>query len=191
MSERAVLSQSEPNLRLQNLSPQARFSNPDNKFGFTAIDHFAWPTLDVERMYRFVAEVLGGEPWFVTGYDPADRARGTGKVVMMRVGSFLVQFGEPEDGRLLCGKSDSNFWPHWCLSMPARDLERYLLHLRSIGIPVFGPISRGPATSAYFTTHEGHKIEVTTWETYTGALADGKPDWTELYHDWPNTVAVS
>src|SRR5262249_10601305 len=137
-------------------SAEARYSRTDNRFGFTTLDHVAWPTLDLERAYRFIEEVLGGVAWATVGFAPGDQEHDVPKTVFMRIGDMLVQISEPQDGVLRIGEDDPNWWPHWCFSCGADDLERNVKRMRAMGIPVFGPVARigGDVTgaSAYCTT---------------------------------------
>jgi hypothetical protein len=142
--------------------------------------------------------VLGGEPYRISGYDDADREHGVPKHVVMRVGRVLLQLAEPADGRLVCGRDDPNPWPHWAFAVSAQDLERNVERLRSLGIPVFGPVTHEGefSAAAYFATPEGHKLELKTYDAYPahkllgemGAPGVGYTDWPALFHDWPHNV---
>lgn len=154
---------------LQNVDavPGTRFLNTANKFGFTGVDHVALPALDMDRMAAFLTEVLGGDVYYVAGYNDADAQLGRSKHVFMRIGETLVQFASPQDGVQKIGKDDFNSWPHWAFGVAAEGLRDNVDRLRSIGIDVFGPVEhRGvEAVSAYFTSPEGHKLELVTYST--------------------------
>lgn len=185
-------------IRNVDAAPGSRYARTDNKFGLQGMDHFALPSLDIDLMYKFLVEVLGGEPYIVQGYDEVDRERGRAKHVFMRVGDTLFQFATPADGELKVGREDLNAWPHWAFTVTAEAMESNVARLQSLGIPVFGPVThRGTyGVAAYFTTPEGHKLELKTYDDYPeqltvgemGAPGVGFIDWTTLYHDWPNTT---
>lgn len=174
---------------LQNVDavPGTRFLNTANKFGFTGVDHVALPALDMDRMAAFLTEVLGGDVYYVAGYNDADAQLGRSKHVFMRIGETLVQFASPQDGVQKIGKDDFNSWPHWAFGVAAEGLRDNVDRLRSIGIDVFGPVEhRGvEAVSAYFTSPEGHKLELVTYEPeavqysigIAGAPGVGHPNW--------------
>lgn len=177
--------------------PGSRHARRDNRYGLQGIDRCSLPTLDVDGLCRFVAEVLGGELYAASGCDEADRALGLPRQVVMRVGRVLLQLAEPADGRLVCGRVDANAWPHWAFAVSAADLERNVERLRSLGIPVFGPVTHAGefSAAAYFASPEGHKLELKTYDLYPadklagemGAPGVGYTDWPALRHDWPRT----
>jgi catechol 2,3-dioxygenase-like lactoylglutathione lyase family enzyme len=189
-------------LQLDNLDnmdavPGTRFDRDDNPFGLLGIDHVALPATDMDVMARFIGEVLGGEFYYVAGYDETDRELNRSKHVFMRVGPTLVQFASPQDGQQKVGKSDYNSWPHWAFGVTAEGMRNNVARLRELGIPVWGPVEhRGvEAVSAYFTSPEGHKLELVTYEPeaveqsigVAGAPGVGQVVWGDLFHDWPNT----
>lgn len=183
---------------LQNRNPEAgtRFDKSDNAFGLTGVDHVALPCLDMDRMYRFLTEVLGGEPFYMAGFDETDREMGRREHVFMRIGTTMFQFANPKDGIQKVGKDDLNSWPHWAFGMSAQALKDNVDRLRSLGIPVHGPVEhRGiDAVSAYFATPEGHKLEFVSYDAeakdhsigMAGQPNVGHTEWTKLFHDWPN-----
>jgi hypothetical protein len=176
--------------------PGTRDDHKDNVYGLLGFDHFALPSMDIDRMYAFIIEVLGGVPFYVAGFDDVDRGLGRKKHIFMRVGTTLMQCATPHDGQVKIGKEDANLWPHWAFAVTPEGMEANVERLRSLGIPVYGPAGHRGAhcVSAYFASPEGHKLELTTWSAYpaektigtTGAPGVGHPDWTLLYHDWPN-----
>jgi len=174
-----------------------RFDRDDNEFGLQTLDHFAMPTLDVDRMVRFMVEVLGGEIWAAHGYDERDRELGRHKHVFVRIGNVLMQVAVPNDGKLKIGKDDPNFWPHWAFLVSAEDMDRNIERLRSLGIPIFGPVQhRGSngITTAYFLSPDGHKLELVTYDVYpedkilgiSGDKGVGRAEVQKLIHDWPD-----
>jgi hypothetical protein len=172
----------------------------ENRFGLQACDHFALPTNDMDGLFQFLVEVLGGEPWLVAGYSEEDRAINRPKHAFLRVGDVLLQFAEPADGKVKVGRDDLNAWPHWAFRVTADGLLANVDRIRSLGIPVLGPVihpGAEDAVSAYFTTPEGHKLELTCYgafpkEKIVGIVGPPPPvgigyiDWSGLYHDWPN-----
>jgi catechol 2,3-dioxygenase-like lactoylglutathione lyase family enzyme len=185
-----------PELRDCNTLREDRFNREDNKFELLAMDHFALPCNDVPLMARFVIEVLGGEPYYVVGFDQPPGG-GRPKQAFLRVGNVLFQCSPPidrEPSRI--GRNDINPWPHWAFLTTAKGLEENCERLKSMGIPVFGPAEHvgGDSYSAYFATPEGHKLEIVTYEDFPkektigvfGAPGVGHPQWGELFYEWPN-----
>lgn len=177
--------------------PGTRFEAAPNKFGFTGIDHVALPANDVTRMAHFLTEVLGGEVYYAAGFDEQDRTElHRQEHVFMHVGSTLIQFASPNDGIQKVGKDDHNSWPHWALGVTPEGLKENVDRLRALGVPVWGPVEhRGAeAVSAYFTSPEGHKFELVTWDLraaeysigVAGSLEVGHIDWEPLFHSWPD-----
>jgi catechol 2,3-dioxygenase-like lactoylglutathione lyase family enzyme len=173
----------------------ARHERTDNKFGLQRLDHFAVPSVEIERTYRFIVEVLGGEPYFAVGFDEGDPRI---KHAFLRVGEVLFQIGVPQNGELTCGKDDVNTWPHWAFEVSAADFEANVERVRALGIPVFAPVKHGgiDGTYAYFKGPEGHKLEFVTWEDFPEekVLGEVGPEigpipWSEMDHDWPNISA--
>lgn len=183
-------------LQNHDAAPGTRFARTDNRFGLTGVDHVALPALDMDRMFKFLQEVLGGEVYYVAGYDETDEELGRSKHIFMRVGTTLVQFASPQDGVQKVGKDDFNSWPHWAFGVTAEGLRDNVARLRSLGIDVFGPVEhRGvEAVSAYFTSPEGHKLELVTFDPeatqysigVAGAPGVGHPNWQALFHSWPD-----
>ncbi|MBS1677620.1 MAG: VOC family protein [Actinobacteria bacterium] len=177
-----------------NTARQDRFNRDDNEHGVIGIDHFAMPADDIELMARFIEEVLGGEPYYVTGFDPEDEAKGKPRQVFMRVGNVLMQCAEPITGGVTVGKGDTNPWPHWAFLMSAEGLQRNLARLDEMGIPYFGPAEHvgGDSFSAYFASPEGHKLELVTYDDYPaekvigifGPKGAGTPQWADLFYEW-------
>lgn len=183
-------------LQNQDAIPGSRFKTVTNKFGFTGVDHVALPAIDMDRMAKFLTEVLGGEIYYVAGYNDVDAELGRSKHVFVRIGETLVQFAGPQDGIQKVGKDDHNSWPHWAFGVTAEGLHENVERLRGLGIGVWGPVEhRGvEAVSAYFTSPEGHKLELVTYEPdalkysigVAGAPGVGHMDWDELFHSWPD-----
>jgi catechol 2,3-dioxygenase-like lactoylglutathione lyase family enzyme len=182
-----------------NTLREDRFLRDDNAFDLLGMDHCAIPCADVELMARFVIEVLGGEPYYVVGFDQAPGG-GRPKQAFLRVGNVLFQCSPPIDGVQKVGKDDPNPWPHWAFTTTAERLERNCERLRSLDIPVFGPAEHvgGDSYSAYFASPEGHKLEIVTYEDFPkdktigvfGAPGVGHPKWGtgELFHTWPDNA---
>lgn len=172
-----------------------RHDTADNKYGFQGMDHFALETRDIIRMERFMCEVLGGEPYYYTGFSDEDKKRGRIPHIFVRIGNVLMQCAEPRNGQFTIVKDDPNIAPHSAFGMSAADLERNVARLRALGVPVAGPYRHHPIdiVSAYFQSPEGHKLELCTWEPYAAeAKMIGDPgvkgvDWPGLAHNWPTT----
>lgn len=183
-----------------DVTPGTRDLETDNEYGLLGFDHFALPSLDVDLMYAFITEVLGGVPYYMAGFDEVDRRLGRKKHIFMRVGTTLMQCATPNDGRIKIGTDDSNSWPHWAFTVTPGGMDANIARLRALGIPVFGPIEhRGAnAVSAYFASPEGHKLELITWDEYpdenklgiSGQPGVGRVDWPSLYHSWPDVASA-
>lgn len=178
-----------------NTKPGDRYAKTENKYKLAGCDHFALPTMNVELMTAFIEEVLGGELYSRHGFDEVDQSMGRKKHIFYRVGDVLMQCAEPQDGRLKIGKEDLNGWPHWAFGTTAQGLDENYERLKSIGIPIFGPVRHrgGGAVSIYFAGPEGHKLEIVTNEPYpeekapvAGSPGVGHTDWSKLWHEWPN-----
>jgi catechol 2,3-dioxygenase-like lactoylglutathione lyase family enzyme len=177
--------------KLANLDaqPGCRYARTDNEFGLRGMDHVALETLDIELMARFIAEALGGKPYYYAGFDAADQAAGRVKHIFLRVGGVLLQCAEPKNGKVSLRKDDPNVSPHWAFTVSAADLDNNIARLRRLGIPVTDPIHhRGvDITSAYFQSPEGHKLEICTWESYPlEKTREMRIDWPSLAHNWPH-----
>jgi catechol 2,3-dioxygenase-like lactoylglutathione lyase family enzyme len=181
--------------RLHNLNPAPglRDARTDNRFGLRRMDHFAMETNNIEIMERFMIEVLGGEPYYYAGFDARDRDLGRVKHIFIRIGSVLMQCAESKDGKTTLDKNNGNVSPHWAFEVSAEDLDKNIARLRSLGIPVIGPVSHRDidVTSAYFQSPEGHKLEICTWDPYpVEKTTPGRIDFPSLAHDWPNVKTV-
>jgi catechol 2,3-dioxygenase-like lactoylglutathione lyase family enzyme len=176
---------------LKNLNPRTgqRYEADDNDFGLRSMDHFAMETLDIELMERFIREVLGGKPYYYAGFDATDSKLGRSRHIFLRVGNSLLQCAEPKNGKTNVRKNDPNVSPHIAFTVSPADIDRNVMRLRQLGIPVQGPVRhRGvDVVSAYFQSPEGHKLEICTWESYPEDKAkEGRIDWLALAHNWPN-----
>ena len=97
------------------------------------------------------------------------------------------------DGKTTLDKNNGNVSPHWAFEVSAEDLDKNIARLRSLGIPVIGPVSHRDidVTSAYFQSPEGHKLEICTWDPYpVEKTTPGRIDFPSLAHDWPNVKTV-
>lgn len=181
-------------LENRTMAAGERDKSTANAFGLSGVDHFALPTRDIALMERFIREVLGGDPYYYAGFDDTDRQMGRVPHIFIRVGDVLMQCTEVPEGAMTVRKDDENVAPHVAFKVSAKDLEANFERLSKI-IPVSGPYRhRGiDCTTFYFTSPEGHKLEICTWEPYPeekskmmGAPGVGIMKWCDLAHDWPN-----
>jgi catechol-2,3-dioxygenase len=130
-------------------------------FAVDAIDHVEVFVTDLEQAARWYRQVLG----------LTEQARWDPEPVMIGVGGTQLALFRAVPDPPAAEPERTRRWHRVAWGTDARGFEQAQRHLAACGVPFRGPVDHKTARSIYFQDPDGHRLEITTYESSAARAA--------------------